>query len=85
MTIDQRLVQFLVESAERTKKVLAGTLTEAEYEDENSTALMRVRVALTDEDFVEFGRRLGLHIYDLYAHMSQTGHPVPGNDPNKPN
>jgi hypothetical protein len=85
MTVKQWLKKITDLPATNAKRLIAGEITPSEAEEEEEVLLMRARLDLTDEQGAELLRGI------LAAHqaaadaLARDGHPVSGNDPERPN
>jgi hypothetical protein len=85
VTVAQWLEKVTELVAIHVKQMTAGEITSSEADDEEQELLMRARLDLTDEQGEEFLRGV-LSIHQTIANeLLRRGHPVSGNNPDKPN
>jgi hypothetical protein len=67
------------------KREAQGELSGAQAADAEHEIVMRARLAMTDEDFLEAQRRILAFHHEIAKELSKGGLSAPGNDPRKPN
>jgi len=63
----------------------AGEITEAQANLELEEMTLTAQLEMKDDEFEEFFRQAMVMDYAVEAQLSADGHPVPGNDPKRPN
>ena len=83
--IAQRLAKLVAETTKATERISRGEISLAEANEEHSEYVDRQRAEMTTEEFQLFTDGVGRLSYLWSSELSKLGHPLPGNDPKKPN
>jgi len=85
MTVKTCLERLTAISRRHVEQLQAGEITEAQANSEIEDIAFSARSEMTDEQFSEILSCV-LVMHQTFANgLSMDGHPVPGNDPQKPN
>jgi hypothetical protein len=85
MTAETWMERFYALVNKHVKQMAAGEITESEANHELEVMTLDAQMDMSDEEFEEFLRQVMIMDYAVSVQLSADGHPVPGNDPRKPN
>jgi hypothetical protein len=85
MTASSWMQRFIALVHRHVDQMATGEITEAQANRELAEMTWSAQLEMTDEEFDEFLSRVLVMDHAASALLSAEGHPVPGNDPNKPN
>lgn len=67
------------------QRLCAGEITESEADDEQQGIILKARLLMTDQEFIESQAQVLLTHHRLAERLVGTGYDISGNDPTKPN
>ena len=85
MTAKTWMERFIALVHRHVEQMGSGEITEDQANQELEEMTLQAQLEMTDEEFDEFFRDVMIMDYAVSAQLSADGHPVPGNDPQKPN